>query len=275
MSAIGLDELVNKLDSYWLRSPFDQNGLIDVLKKVPERKPEWRIEILASDLEWRWREASRASQTALNNSIYSCNDLAELSTTSMFTDHSPERLPRLPKAEHYRHLCREAWETPALRKLLISAEWQARSLYGDAPHVKEFEGYFTDDAEWSRELRNNLADFAPAFLHVEQSSRQANKFQLHASFQLGRRSTGEPPPVAWVAETSRLIIAEKSRVDVSRTQLQFERVASNRFLIQNCSRNVSLRFDGMEVSPSMSALITTPIFLKFGDVTVGVVYQRG
>jgi hypothetical protein len=243
-------DLLDRLDHYWkTQSGTDLAGLL----KSPDGRSapiDVRVDLCAADLEWRYRMISTG---AIN------------STQRMANKPSP-----LPRASDYETLIGRDWESAAVRRQLLEAEWIARNRLGDSPDVDEFASQMPDAPSWREDLANALEWISPLQLAFHNHFEQLFQAQATANFVIGRANRQDPSPPAWNRQDKRAIVAPAKFRSLSRTQLSVRRIRLEEVELTNLSRLIPSRLHNETLMPGQVIRRHLPLTLFFPDIQVRI-----
>lgn len=276
---VDIQEIMHRLDIGWSKQPFDDNLLIELLQLVPpevSHHADWKIELCAADLEHRWTESRRMSQSALDFSgqnpvgrFLECSATAR-SSLGPFSSTIDTAIPRRPRAVDYKDFLGQDWHSKECRRKLILAEWQTRCVSGDEPDISGFITEFDGEERWQAELHEALATLSAVELQVSRDNRRVLHQFLPPRFVFGRQVRGEPGPPAWLPEKQKLVIIGSECTNFSRRQLEFCRRRTREFEVLNTSRNVTVDLGSHKLLPGQSQRFATPIKLQVPTMAIQI-----
>ena len=264
-----LDELMEELDHQWCKGDFPNSILTDLIPRIaPDETDREEIicELCAADLEWRWRASEALAKDSLNLSTgfeHEMNSLQASPALSGWGDQSI--VPQRPKAADYEHLL---GDNSDLKQRMILAEWTARGLHGDKPELESFTKLFPADAHWEKRLQTALDAVSSLRAIVKYKEHQEFSRFVPPRFEIGRQGRDEDPPLAWVADRNKLVVADLETTCLSRKQLAVLRIAENRVRISNISKNVSLDSQSEVLRPGADLCRALPCEIEIGEATL-------
>ena len=274
-----IHDIMNRLDEHWAENPFDDQILSKLLRLVPDdccQRMDWRIELCAADLEYRWTQCRKMTDSALRRSDYQVAgrvlDIQEvaLSTRDPSTNGFHAPVPRRPRAKDYEALLGEDWTSTECRRRMILAEWQIRCVAGDEPDIADFLLEFDGDARWQAELYEALSNLSAVKLQVTQNNEIMIEQFLPPRFVLGRQVRGEPAPPAWLPDAQKLVVIATDNTNLSRRQLEFRRCRTHEFEVTNASRNVSVELGRFKLKPGQAQRLPTPVSLEMPRLSIEI-----
>ncbi|MEM1227106.1 MAG: hypothetical protein AAGJ40_15515 [Planctomycetota bacterium] len=235
-------DILDEFDQQWAQ--FNGAHLKQFIERVPTGHDDLVQELCAADLEWRWRTKTNAPPLAFDDG----------------------GLPSKPTANDYRSLLGGAWARACCRQQLLEAEWCARSIWGDAPHVDGFAKQMPEVHDWKTVLSRKLNDIVP--LHVElrhQSGTSSMAARVSHDLVIGRQTSHEPVAPVWVESSARLIIAGAQDRRISRQQLRVRRTRLREVELTNVSTSTGGWWGEYRLDPGESTCIPVPTSIHVGD----------
>ena len=230
-------DLLAILDEQWSDGRGD---VADLLGKVGNDNSQLAIDLCASDLEWRWRLSHDVtdSDTAITRS-----------------------------AVDYRPLLGDRWDDLDVQRELYEAEWIARSLWGDQPHVDEFAAQLPEIDQWNDELAQQIDSLSPLTVTLQgESLKRSLSVRVGPTFVLGRQGTNDSPAPSWSIKEQRLVVANAHFRTISREQLRVRRIRESELELKNLSKVVPFENEDFLLQPSAAILTPLPVTLKVGEL---------
>lgn len=245
-------ELLDRLDHQWASG--SAANLRELLAAVPDSGCDLSQELCAADLEWRWRTAAAQSDESKDNDSF----------------------PAQPTADDYRPLLGQQWEAQGCAQNLMEAEWCARSIWGDSPHVDDFAARLPDLEAWHDKLGARLNALAPVEVTAEVVGRfDTADFRVGHDFAIGRQNLGEPDPPAWIESTRRLVVVQSRERRISRHQLRIRRTRFREIELTNTSKVKHQYGPEQRLVPGEVANLSLPTWIQLGDITLSVRLSEG
>lgn len=262
------DPLLVHLDAIDLA--WRQQQPIDICQLIRQLEPtitaEEQADLIAADLEWRWRSAGFSFRPVQQHG--DVQDAFENLQPQLVEQYASD-FPRLG-------------ESAAALRLLAEAEFIARSRWNDPPLVAAFAQRFTALGDLQPLLLSALDEVTPLLVTLRHDDQVVGRFQAVADVALGRGVPGESlgfadrfgfaadDDSAETAGPERLVIATSSQVTISRTQARWTRLSLDQVRVENTSRNVVMRVASKKLLPGNSCSDYLPLSIHIPPVRIGL-----
>jgi len=213
-------------------------------------------ELIAIDLEHRWRRAGAAHTGAV---IQPTNNTADAA------------LPVLPRLEDYLRHYPQLGSMRELPGSLIAHEYRVRQHWGDKPPIAEYRRRLGERYQSVEQgLHEVLSEIATVVLRIYRDQRPTFATRLEGPLELGRQHRDEPPPYAQVLTNagSRLIIVPHEHTLVSRHHVYLERQDITTVSIINRTTKREVQVNSTRLRAGATCEANLPILIVLADVTV-------
>jgi|GEM_PF-2213415 len=256
---------LDAIDLAWRQQqPIDIRQLIHQLE--PTITAEEQADLLAADLEWRWRSAGFAFRPEQERG----------DPQAAFDGFQP------PLVEQYPSVFPRLGESAAALRLLAEAEFIARSRWNNPPLIAAFAQRFTALGDLQPLLLSALDEVTPLLVTLRHDDQVVGRFQAGSDVALGRGVSGEllgfadrsgfaaDDDSADTAGPERLVIATSSQTTISRTQARWTRLSLDQVRIENTSRNVAMRVASRKLLPGDSCSDYLPVSIHIPPMRIGL-----
>lgn len=244
---------LDAIDRAWSqRQPIDIRQLIHQLGQTITI--EHQVDLLAADLEWRWRSAG-----------FSFRPERELSASQTAFEGTQPKL-----VEEYVTAFPRLRDSAAALSLLVEAEFIARSRWNNPPLIADFSRRFAPLGDLQPILLAAINEVTPLFVTLRSEGGIVARFQAGADGSLGRGVPGQRLGLAEMGGRERLVIADSSQTTVSRTQGHWTRLSLDQVRIENTSRNVVMRVAGRRLQPGEGCSDYLPLSIDIPPVRLGL-----
>lgn len=246
-----IGEVCDELDRRWQSGCYP--NVDDVLPPDAEVRgallPMLR-ELLAVDLEYRWRQHFSPSDARKSSSSH-----------------------RRPWFEDYIRRYPILTTSPSTVIQLLKCEFRTRQIWGDRPSIATFIQRFP---KLGQSLMGALREVLAQLVTMEVKAYRAGQITFSASvfrpLSVGRQRGDEPVPV-WMdqeGDVDRLVIAPAEDRSVSRTHARLELVAVDRLIVVNCSDSLDLHLgdSGRRIIPGEVFPTCAPVSVSLGTVVI-------